>query len=250
MRMGRRLAAKLFAAAFQVTVIAGILCAGPLPAQASGEIFAKPDRNGTVDVSTSRPARTLVVVMSGDGGWWGDLDAQLANRIARAGYAVVGIDTNIWFTSRRTPREVADHLADLVRTYMTKTGALKYVLVGYSFGADMVAPAFTRMGGALESEAGALVMLSPGKLASFQVNLMEETGVAQGTYSLSADFRRLPKALTLCVFGADEASDTGCKDPSLAGAAVLALPGGHHYHHDTTTLAARVLSDLKRKTPA
>lgn len=228
----------------------GLSWGASAPARAAAETFAKPDAEGTVDVSTDRPARTLAIIMSGDGGWWGDLDAQLANRIAHAGYAVVGLDTNIWFTSLRTPQEVADHLSTLAQRYMTKTGATKYVLIGYSFGADMLAPAFSRMSAALEAEAGALVMLSPGKNASFQVNVLEETGVEAGKYSLSADFARLPKALTTCLYGEEEKSDTGCTDPALSGAALVPLPGGHHYNHDTPTLTAHVLGALKRRTPA
>lgn len=248
--MSRRWLALAAGAAWQLCVAVGFSGVAPAPAVAASETFAKPDAEGTVDVATGRHAHTLVILMSGDGGWWGDLDAQLANRIAHAGYAVVGLDTNIWFTATRTPQEVADHLSALAERYMAKTGATKYALVGYSFGADMLAPAFARMSAPLEAEAGALVMLSPGKDASFQVNIMEETGVAQGKYSLSADFAHLPKALTVCVYGTEEKGDTGCTDPALAGVALVTLPGGHHYHHDTPTLTAHVLGDLKRRTPA
>lgn len=228
----------------------GLGTARPACAAVQAEIFARPDAEGTVDVATPHLARTLVVLLSGDGGWWGDLDAQVANRLASAGYAVVGVDTQIWFAELRSPEQVAEHLSDLIASTMRKTGARRFVLAGYSFGADMVAPAFARMHAPLRREAAAFVLLSPGRVASFQVTVLEQTGIAAGAYALAADFMRLPKERTLCISGQDEQADSGCSDPALAGAIKVLLPGGHHYDHDTEALAGRILDVLKSKAPA
>ena len=46
---------------------------------------------------------TLVIVTTGDGGWWGDFDVKVTAAFEARGDAVVGIDTAIYFADERTP---------------------------------------------------------------------------------------------------------------------------------------------------
>ena len=53
------------------------------PGRSWADDFPKPDDAGTVEVSLQTTNETLIVFLSGDGGWWGDIDAQVARDLAQ-----------------------------------------------------------------------------------------------------------------------------------------------------------------------
>src|SRR4029077_17300134 len=82
--------------------------------------------------------RTLMVIVSGDGGWVG-LDARLADRLSKEqGIPIVGLNSLQYFWASRTP---AGASADLARVLGHSLAAWKLddaVVLGYSQGADVV----------------------------------------------------------------------------------------------------------------
>lgn len=220
---------------------AGEMQSTPASADETGsdqsEQFAVPDAQGTAVVSLTSPARILVILMSGDGGWWGDIDAQLANRLAVHGYAVVGLDTKIYFADERTRTEMVNHVRALIKAYGRESGARHIVLAGYSFGANMVPLVYNDLLIADRRRVSNLVMISPERSATLTVTLGERLGIAGGTIDLAPEMQKLPRAATLCVYGADEGDDTGCTLPGIAPSSRVMLPGGHHFDHNVQALA-------------
>jgi type IV secretory pathway VirJ component len=80
----------------------------------------------------------LAIVISGDGGWR-DLDRTIAEKLRSQGVSVVGWDSLRYFWSRKTPAQVARDLGAVIDTYTARWGASKVALVGYSFGAGVLA---------------------------------------------------------------------------------------------------------------
>ena len=206
---------------------------------ASAEEFPRPDEQGTVEVSL-RPSHTLIVFLSGDGGWWGDIDAQLANRFASEGYAVVGIDTQIWFGPERTAAEVGAHLSDLADQYAARVHATKLVLVGYSYGADAIPLALHEGAAVFKPVLAAIVLIAPARVTALQVTLLEQMDIEPGDIDLLPAQASLSRSATVCVYGEDEASDSGCTDDALKGVQMITLPGGHHFDEDVKDLGDKI----------
>jgi type IV secretory pathway VirJ component len=208
-------------------------------ASAGAEEFPKPDAQGTVEVSL-KPAHTLILFLSGDGGWWGDIDAQLANRLAREGYAVLGIDTDIWFGPERTPDEVAAHLSELADQYAPRVHASRIALIGYSYGADMIPLALRSRDAVFGEKLAAIVLIAPERETMMQVTLLEQSGIDPGDIVLAPAFAALPRRRTVCVYGESEQDDTGCTEDALKGTQLIGLPGGHHFGDDIKTLGDKI----------
>ena len=83
------------------------------------------------ETPAAKDGGVLAVVYSGDGGW-ARIDKAMAKALSQAGADVVGVDALRYFSTRRTPQEAADDLAQVIRR---RAGARRVVLVGYSFGA-------------------------------------------------------------------------------------------------------------------
>ena len=215
--------------------------------------FPKPDAQGGVEVSLKTDNQTLVIFLSGDGGWWGDLDAQLADHLAKNGYAVLGLDTNVWFDSARQPAEVAARIDTMIRDYQTTTRVKHVMLIGYSFGADMVPLVYNRLPKRERSLVNGFILIAPGRLAALQVTLAERTGIEQGTLDLAPELAKLPRAKTRCIYGTDEAADSGCMLDAIKPALRIGLPGGHHFNNDMDLLRQTILKiaqDFTQANPA
>ncbi len=207
----------------------------------------KANADGTLEFQVTQPSRTLVIFVSGDGGLWGDLDVQLARRMAQEGYAVVGFDTRIWFSDERKANEVAGHVADLMRTYLRRTHATRVLLAGYSYGADVIPIAYNRLAPEYRAQIAALLLIIPTRQTMLQVTLAERTGLITGDISLAPEYAKLPGGSVICIYGHDEAAEAGCTLPQLTGASLIELPGGHHFDNDAKALGDRVIAALKAK---
>jgi type IV secretory pathway VirJ component len=241
-----------FRRVFRASVLAGGLCLG-FWGPASAEAFPKPDGSGTVEVGLTSKNGTLVIFLSGDGGWWGDLDAQIGRDLADRGYGVVGLDTGIWFDRIRDPQDVARRIHGLIQSYQKRTKARRIILIGYSFGADMVPLAYNRLPASERALIPGLILIAPGRMASLQVTLAERAGLAAGTLDLTPELARLPLDKLRCIYGTDEGADTGCTLDAVKPANPLGLPGGHHFNHDIGHLSAivqKMADDFIPKGPA
>jgi type IV secretory pathway VirJ component len=219
-----------------------LLCLAPALARADMPLKANDD--GILEFQVTQPSRTLVVLVSGDGGLWGDLDAQLAKRLVQEGYAVVGLDTRIWFAQERQATEVAARLAGMMRTYMAKAHASRVVFTGYSYGADVLPIAYNRLAPDYRAKVSALVFIAPTRQTMLQVTLAERTGLITGDIRLAPEYAKLPVKSVICVYGHDEAAEAGCTLPELKDAVNIELPGGHHFDYNPRELGDRVVSAL------
>ncbi|MNG41298.1 Bacterial virulence protein (VirJ) [compost metagenome] len=57
---------------------------------------------------------------------------------------------------------------------------------------------------------------------------------------------RMPAAKVLCVYGEEEADESGCTAPTIKGEA-LKLPGGHHFDENYPALAKRLIDAIDKR---
>src|SRR5438270_3071624 len=79
----------------------------------------------------------LAVLLSGDGGW-AVTDRGIAERLTQGGIPVVGWNALRYFIRRKKPDRVARDLERVLRTYLPLWHKEKVILIGYSFGADVM----------------------------------------------------------------------------------------------------------------
>ena len=124
-----------------VVVAMGLQAVSPVPARAQGtQAFLV--RGRTLTLRLSGPAAgDVVVVASGDGGWY-HLGPEVADTLARVGYRVVGFDSREYlsaFTSRQKTLREADVVRDLASLVAFAAGGHreKPILIGVSEGAGL-----------------------------------------------------------------------------------------------------------------
>jgi type IV secretory pathway VirJ component len=191
--------------------------------------------------ATSSVARgPLVILLTGDGGWAG-IDQQLAGALARRGVRVVGWNSLRYYWNGRTPQQAADDLARIMGHYRAAWGRRDTVLVGYSFGADVLPFLLNLLPAEQLARIRAVALLAPSRSASFEVHVAEWLpGGNQGDRPTLPEARRLGALKVLCVQGRED-SESLCPRVVAPGWQAVALDGGHHFGGNYERLATRLL---------
>lgn len=190
---------------------------------------------------------TLMVFISGDGGW-ASLDQGVARRIADSGVAVVGLNSRAYLTSaHRTPDTTAADVARILRHYMALWHCDKAIIAGYSRGAEFVPFVVPRLPDELRRATVMAVMIAPGTTASYEFHMIDIVrNVKRATdIPIKPELDRMRGLATLCVYGIEE-KESLCTlaDSSL----VTRVPraGGHHFDGDAAAIGDLIAHAIPR----
>ncbi|MGA2562978.1 MAG: AcvB/VirJ family lysyl-phosphatidylglycerol hydrolase [Steroidobacteraceae bacterium] len=219
-------------------------------ASALGQIEADQLRGGVADlplveVPASRPTHELFAILySGDGGWR-DLDRTLADVLASKGVNVVGVDVLRYFWRRRSPELGARDLARIMHHYQQLWQSQQVVLIGFSFGADVLPFLVSRLPAGVRANVRLLTLLSPERETAFEVEPsgwlgMRSSGPA--TLPVEPELKKMPQLRVQCIFGADEAAGSLCTAPLMATHEVVRKAGGHHFDENYGALADAIIA--------
>jgi type IV secretory pathway VirJ component len=202
---------------------------------------------GVVEVAAAGPGGdSMAVVLTGDGGW-AEIDKRISARLAAAGVPVVGWSSLKYYWTPRTPEAAAHDLARILERYGRLWSKRRFLLVGYSFGADVAPFLASRLPAELRSRVALVSLLGLSEQASFEFHVTGWLGVETGHHPTVPEVNRLGATPVLCLRGEDE-NDSACR--LLQGAAVrtVTLPGGHHFGGDYERIADAILSDLAARS--
>jgi type IV secretory pathway VirJ component len=191
------------------------------------------------EVHASGSGDEFALLITGDGGWAG-LDQELAARLAASGVPTVALNSLKYFWSARSPEQTANDVARLMRHYLTAWGKQRVLLVGYSFGADVLPFVVNRLPADLRSHIASVSLLGLDSNASFEVSVADWVGAQGSGPPTRPEIAALPRLPVLCIYGEGE-TDSIC--PGLDGAVTRAQIGkGHHFSGEYAALADRILA--------
>ncbi|PVZ19769.1 Type IV secretory pathway, VirJ component [Pseudomonas sp. URIL14HWK12:I9] len=191
-----------------------------------------------VEMPTPQPSDTVTIFYSGDGGWR-DIDKQVGETMASLGNPVLGVDTLKYYWSFKSPEQSAEDLARLMAEYRQKWGVQHFVLAGYSFGADILPAIYNRLPAADQQSVDSMILLAFARTANFEIRIEGWLGTGEGNYQTGPELAKVPAEKVYCVYGLNEAKDSGCLGQPSVGE-VVPLEGGHHFDSDYVALARRL----------
>lgn len=182
----------------------------------------------------------MVVFISGDGGWT-DFDQQMASAFAAKGAPVVGLDALKYFWQKKSPEETTTDILRIIEAYGEEWKKEKIILVGYSFGADIIPFVYNRIPEKFKKSISGLGLLSPSKETDFEVHVTELLDInASSGFSVSNEINKINDIRPICFFGKDE-EDLPVKEFSKDKAKIIYLDGGHHYTDAFITIAKEMM---------
>jgi type IV secretory pathway VirJ component len=220
------------------------------------KLIGEDDKGGgvgvpVVEVPSAQPSDTVTLFMSGDGGWR-DLDKVVAGDMANLGYPVVGIDVLRYYWEHKTPEQTAADLTELMQHYRQKWGTKRFILAGYSFGADVMPAVYNRLPTEDQDRIDGIILLAFARTGSFEIHVDGWLGTAGKETTTGPEMAKLPGDKVLCVYGIEEKDESGCTEATAVGEK-LQLPGGHHFDENYPALAKRLIAAIDKrqgKTPS
>jgi len=204
-----------------------------------------------VEVAPKDPASAarhpVAIFYSGDGGWR-DIDKQIGSYLADQGFLVVGFDCLRYFWRPKQPDEMAADLDRVIRHYEARSAGHGAILVGYSFGADVLPFIVNRMAPDTRGQVKLISLLGVSEHASFEIRLDGILGAANtnGPPTLP-ELAKVGDIPIQCVYGFDE-SDTACTAKALDKIVErVEMSGGHHFNGDYHDVADAIITAAKGK---
>ncbi len=186
-----------------------------------------------------------VVNVSGDMGLRFLLGASTSRGLTEHHMTVVGVASPVVFRRRRNRNEVDAFVADVVRTALARTRAERIVVMGQSYGADIVQTGLAHLPADLRRRVAAIILVLPGDAVFYRADPTGWSyhGVPDSVAKTTAD--TLTWAPLTCIYGIEE-DDSLCPLLKVPGARVIGMPGGHNIHHDDAALLRHVLDAISR----
>lgn len=182
----------------------------------------------------------LVILLTGDGGW-AALDRGLAVAFKEHGMATVALNSLRYFWKQRTPEQVALDLDRVIRHYLQAWRKSRLILVGYSFGADVLPFALTRLSAALRAHIVTVNLLGLSGTALFEIRIMDWLRAGAPGLPVAPELLSLSDMRFLCLSGGGD--DAALSSLQPAHHLTTQIVGkGHHFSGKYALLAQRILA--------
>lgn len=187
----------------------------------------------------------MAFLISGDGGWT-TFDHELAQSLTEKGISVLGLDAQKYFWKEKTPAKSAQDFAKAIEFYQEKWHKKSFILVGYSFGADLspfIAEAFPAN---TKQNLKGVFCLSNSEKADFEIHIMDMLSVSKkGDYNVANQISKIKAMKPVCFFGEEDDKDL-VKLFKDKGAKIFVLPGGHRLNGDYEMIVQKILGEIKK----
>lgn len=186
---------------------------------------------------TNKSDSLLVFYISGDGGM-NSFSTSLCNSINQSGHNITALDAKSYFWRKKTPEKSA---ADVAAYIQSQPSSRQIVLIGYSFGADVLPFIVNRLPESVLRRVRSVIMLSPSTSTDFEVKLSGMLGFGgKGSWDVAAEIGRLRSQRNVIIAGSEEKSDYANK--KNRNYSFQTLPGGHHFGDNAADVSSTIIS--------
>jgi type IV secretory pathway VirJ component len=179
------------------------------------------------------------VLLSGDMGFHVGLGPQVAERLAADGISVTGVNSLTYFRVRRSPSESAGLISQAIRRALAQPGVQRVVLIGQSFGADMVNAGLPGVPEALRRRILLVTLVVPGDTIDFRASPAELFDIELADAAALPSARTLNWLPVLCIHGQVEEHSL-CPLLDMPNVQRVTLPGDHYLNHDPDRVYAAI----------
>lgn len=183
------------------------------------------------------PSDIAIILLSGDMGFKVGLGPRIAQGLADKGFAVTGVSSLVHFRKARKPAEITRYVEDAMAHATAATGARRYILVGQSFGSDMLHVGLDTLPPAWRRKIALVAMVVPTDTVYYHISPGETFEWETPDAMAIETARRLNWVPALCVQGHDETNSL-CPMLHQPNVERVVLPGAHSLDHNDRAVVA------------
>jgi len=184
--------------------------------------------------------KPLVFYISGDGGYT-SFSEGVCTAINKAGYNVTSLNSKSYFGDKKTPQQTKDDIVSYLNEHFNKRKDQQFILIGYSFGADITPFVINLFPDSIKKKLISLVLLSPSTSTDFETHVWDKLGLKKKrSMDVVAEVNKLGAIKTTIILGDDD-DDFPINNIKLKNYVHELLPGGHHYEGNTDEVARTIM---------
>jgi type IV secretory pathway VirJ component len=200
-----------------------------------------------IEVPSSGTRGTVLAVHLTGAGGWGVTDKGLADGLAAQGVPVVGLNSLKYFWTRRTPESAAEDLERVLRYYLQAWDKTEAVIIGYSFGADVLPFIYNRIPEDLRARVRLIVLMGPSESANFELHFANLLGKETWKDDIPTlpEIDKIRNVAVLCFYGTDDTANL-CGRLASRGIRTIPIQGGHRFGRSYGPIVDTLLAELGR----
>lgn len=186
-----------------------------------------------------------IIYISGDGGM-NTFSESFCKEWVKRGFSVAALDSKKYFWASKTPEQFAADISFMARYYMDAWKSKTFLLVGYSFGADVAAFLPRKLPSELLTKAKSITLMALSESTDFEVKLMDifGTGSTAGKYHVSEELNNIKETPILCLFPEEEENPLA-EQLHNSHIKIEVLSGNHHFGHHYAAVVDSILKETR-----
>jgi type IV secretory pathway VirJ component len=194
--------------------------------------------------ATGASTNIMGIIVTGDGGW-GVTDRGIARDLAAKGIPVAGLNSLHYFWTRKTPEQSTTDLNRILRHYCALWNRTEVVMIGYSFGADVLPFMLNRLPGESLQRVKAIAFLGLSSTADFQFHLTDWLGSRKRSTAqpVRPEVEKLRGRKMLCFYGTDD-DDALCGQLDQGLVKAIPIQGGHRFGRGYQPIVDAILREI------
>lgn len=190
----------------------------------------------------SANSKTLVFQITGDGGWYG-FDIKMSEEYKNQHLSYVFLNSYKYFWSTKSPDELTIDIIPVLNKYLKEWNKTELLLVGFSFGAEILPFLYTRLPDELKKKVKLVVLITPNSTSDFTIHFHDMIGIdGDYPYNVVTEVEKIHTTHILAIFGEKEKSifpETGTQK----NLKIKYNKGGHHFT-DANAVMKIILKEL------
>lgn len=182
----------------------------------------------------------FVLYITGDGGL-NQFSTSVGANIYNAGYGIAAINAKSYFWSKKTPEQTVADITDYLTKEFNNRQNQQLVLIGYSFGADVMPFIVNRLSAEVKQKLISVVLLSPSASTDFEIHISDIIGGdKKRDMDVIAEINKMQVPKGAILFGSDE---DGYPSGTIKIKNVVSekLQGGHHFDGNAEDIVKTIL---------
>jgi type IV secretory pathway VirJ component len=188
---------------------------------------------------SSAHTKPLVFYISGDGGL-NRFSNELCTAINKEGFDVDAMDSKSYFWSQKTPARTAEDISDFLSKKIARRPNQQIVLIGYSFGADVLPFVLNRLPKNIADKIKVSFLMASSGSTDFVIHIADlfGSGKRRGMDVLSEVNKISNQKIVIL-----NSSDDKQLDPGKITIKHITeiLPGGHHFDGDINEIVKAIV---------
>jgi type IV secretory pathway VirJ component len=187
--------------------------------------------------------KPLVFYISGDGGM-NKFSNSLCKKLNSKGFDVIALNARTYFWDKKNPGKTTADVTQLLRQKLVGRKNQQIILIGYSFGADVLPFILNRLTKDIDDKVLVSFLIASSGTTDFEIHWADIFGEnSKRSMDVVSEINRLKDEKVVIISASDDKT-LDVSRISLKRFTREVLPGGHHFDGDTDEIVKVILNNL------